>query len=114
MKVGTKKYYTDKIDAYLSKKIKARGKCQKCFLVNEPMDPAHIITRKNKTLRFDEMNIMCLCITCHRWGHDNPKKFQTYVAYRHPKRWAYLVKRKNIITKRTAIDLKELWESLKK
>lgn len=114
MKIGKKKYYIRKLDEYYSKKIRSIGECQRCGEKNKKLETAHIISRANRTLRWDEKNLLCLCTRCHFWAHQDPIGFVMMIEKKWPKRYFYLMVEKNKITKRTAKDLKEMWEEVKK
>jgi len=105
-----KKYYIKKLDKLFSDKVRSIGKCQRCSKSNCRVETAHIISRKNKTLRWDDNNALCFCTTCHFWGHQDPLGFSLFVEKSCPKRYKYLMENKNRLTKRSAKDLKELLE----
>ena len=113
MKVGKKSYYKRKLDAYWSKYIRAAGFCYRCKARNKRLEMAHIISRNNQTLRYDEDNLLCLCTTCHFWAHQDPLGFTEFIKTKFPNRYKYLMKMKEKITKRTARDLKEMWDNVK-
>lgn len=113
MKLGSKKNYTRKLDALFSKKIRSLGYCQKCKKKNVFLQCAHVISRTNRTLRWDEKNALCFCSSCHFWGHQDPLGFALYIEKTFPKRYRYLMENKNKITKRSAFDLRELYEKEK-
>ena len=112
-KIGTKTYYKKKADTLVSKITRARGKCEKCGTTTGQLQTAHIIGRANHTLRFDFQNTLCLCANCHRWNHAYPIDFGKWVTKKYPNKVKYLNTRKNKITKRTALDYKELVDILK-
>ena len=111
--IGSKTYYIRKLDALVSKEVRKVGKCEWCGKRGGQLQPAHIISRKNKTLRWDLANILCLCPTCHFKAHQDPLEFAEWIRFTFPKAYEYLMKAKNIVTKRSAKDLKELYEILK-
>ena len=39
--------------------------CQRCFSKSKQLNPAHFIGRTNKAVRWDEGNIVTLCVGCH-------------------------------------------------
>ena len=107
--IGKKKYYIKKLDSYWSKKIRSFGKCQRCGGMGK-LEMAHIISRKNKTLRWDEQNLLCLDTKCHFWAHQDPLGFALFVEKKYPDKYKYLMLNKNKITKRSAKDLKLMYE----
>ena len=121
-KLGTKTYYKKKADALMSKIVRNRGKCEmgpyadnKC---TEQLQNHHYIGRRNHTLRFDLMNCFCLCAGHHKLfnqsAHEDPQWFDKTVRERFPDRYIYIQRNKILITKRTALDYKELVEGLQK
>ena len=113
-KLGTKSYYTKKLDTVFSKYIRARGRCEKCGKT-ERLHTAHIIPRTNKNLRWDPFNALCLCGGCHiYWQHKNPLEFTEWFKTKYATRYEYLMVNKNQLYKSTAQDLKELYEYYKK
>lgn len=43
------------------------------------MECAHIYGRANKSVRWDTLNALCLCHTCHRRFTENPLDFETWL-----------------------------------
>jgi len=113
MKLGTKTYYTRHLDTLISRKVRAVGYCERCGGKSN-LQTAHIISRKNRTLRFDFNNLLCLCSGCHFWAHQDPLGFVDFIDTNYPHRHDYLNMYKNHITKYSAKDLKELYLDLKK
>ena len=115
MKLGTKTYYKKKADALVSQIVRTRGKCENCGRSKgAQLQCAHIVGRNNHTLRFDIMNVLCLCAGCHRWAHDNPDEFTDFWRKKYPTRKYYIDANRNRITKLTVLDYKELVDELKK
>jgi hypothetical protein len=109
--IGSKKYYTNKLDKLISLKVRSKGKCERCGR-KDTLQPAHIISRNNRTLRWDIQNILCLCAGCHFWAHQDPLGFTDFVKTASPDRYKYLMEMKDVITKRSKKDLKEMLISL--
>ena len=65
-------------DIWFSKCIRARDKytCQRCFRVYPPDSTAlhcsHHFSRRHRTVRFDCLNAISLCFSCHQWFGGNP------------------------------------------
>ena len=61
-------------DTAFSKAIKLRDNytCQKCGIVRDRMECSHIHSRRHRTIRWDAMNAITKCHSCHRWWHENP------------------------------------------
>ena len=112
MKLGTKTYYKKKADNLVSKIVRKKGHCEWCGN-SKNLQCAHYVGRNNHTLRFDLMNVICLCAGCHRKGHDYPNKFVKWFEGKFPNRISYIEMNQNRLTKRTARDYKELVEMLK-
>jgi len=53
--------------------------CEHCGLVGGHTEAAHIYGRSNKSTRWDTLNILCLCHTCHRTFTANPLDFETWL-----------------------------------
>ncbi len=67
-------------------------KCQKCgkTITNKSdAQPAHIVGRSQKLLRWDLLNLLLLCLACHRKYHDSDS-LKDYVEARWPARFNYL------------------------
>ena len=120
-KLGTKTYYKKKADALMSKIVRARGKCEVGKYSDKPcssqLQNHHYIGRKNMTLRFDPKNCFCICASHHTWyttqsAEGDPQWFSKVVEKHFPKRYKYIQENKNKLTKRTALDYKELVEQL--
>jgi len=43
------------------------------------MECAHIFGRRHKSVRWDTMNALCLCHTCHRYFTENPLDFTAWL-----------------------------------
>ena len=109
--IGSKKYYTNKLDKLVSLKVRSKGRCERCGR-KDTLQPAHIVSRNNRTLRWDLNNIACLCAGCHFWAHSDPLGFADFIKTKFPDKYKYIMKHKDTITKRSARDLKELCEAL--
>jgi len=70
-----------KLDTRFSRFIRNRdGKCLHCDST-ENLQNAHIFTRKDKSVRWDEDNCITLCYRCHfYWAHRDPIEFTYFVA----------------------------------
>ena len=53
--------------------------CENCG-DNHKLDPCHIIGRTELILRWSFDNVFCLCRACHRFFHDNPSVFKSFVV----------------------------------
>lgn len=101
-------------DKAISTLIREKGFCEKCGTKDSDFDTAHVIGRKNLTLRWDILNLLCLCRQCHLWGHANPKQFKAWFDNKYPERVDYIDSVKNRILKRNVLEYEELLENIKK
>ncbi len=61
-----------KLDKLFSDYIRARDKfCQKCGRSGS-LQTSHFHGRRKKSTRWDELNCVALCFTCHRHFTENP------------------------------------------
>ncbi len=68
------------LDKLFAQKIKSVGYCQKCGK-KEGLQVAHIFSRRNKCIRWNEGNAVCLCLRCHLyWSHKEPYEFIKWVS----------------------------------
>lgn len=57
---------------------RAENTCEHCQLTNARMECAHIYGRRNKAVRWEPMNAVCLCHSCHRNFTENPLDFDSW------------------------------------
>lgn len=113
-KLGTKTYYKKQADNLMAKLIRARGKCEWCGRVNNvQLQCAHYVGRNNHNLRYDPMNLLCLCAGCHRKGHDDPDMFVKWFEKKFPRRAEHVRHNRNLIVKRNAQDYKDIVDMCK-
>jgi len=53
--------------------------CEHCGKSGGHTEAAHIYGRANKSVRWDTLNILCLCHTCHRTFTANPLDFENWL-----------------------------------
>lgn len=53
-------------------------RCEHCHKNTGRMECAHIYGRANKSVRWDTLNALCLCHSCHRNFTANPLDFERY------------------------------------
>lgn len=71
MKTPRQKIIT-KLDKLFSQKVRSKGFCERCGKESN-LQCAHIYSRRNKRLRWDFENALCLCAGCHLyWWHLEP------------------------------------------
>jgi len=82
-------------------KVKERAgyRCEVCGRSNCKLDPHHIITRKNLTLKWDLRNGCCLCCGCHTLNklsaHGDPLFFIDWLKTHRLDDYNYLMVKKN-------------------
>ena len=70
----------NRLDREVSKKVRARGRCERCGNADPfRLQCCHIFSRRYSKLRHDENNLLCLCAACHFWAHANPVLFTLFV-----------------------------------
>lgn len=99
-------------DKEFSLLIRSVGTCQFCGQT-EGLQCAHIVGRTNKTLRWNPINAICLCVRCHIFKfHRSPLEFIDWLEERFPERMVYLRENRNKIISRTIEDYKNLLNQL--
>ena len=107
------KFWHKKLDALFSALIRSKGMCEWCGSTTNQMNCSHVISRSNKTLRWDVFNAMCLCTYCHRFRwHDNPLEAQAWFQEKFSGRYAYLMKAKDVHLDRLDGDFAKLEEAI--
>lgn len=68
-------------DIEFSKALRmSRGNvCEHCKKADGRMECAHIYGRRHKSIRWDTLNALCLCHTCHRTFTENPLDFTAWL-----------------------------------
>lgn len=95
---------TEDLAKLLAKKL-AGWKCEKCengiIISGSNCHGSHIIpVSHGNALRFDPMNILCLCYFHHlSWWHKNPVEAGEWFNAKFPDRKKYIDERKNTIVK---------------
>ena len=54
--------------------------CESCGATEGKTEAAHIYGRRHKSVRWDTLNILCLCHGCHRKFTENPLDFQSWLV----------------------------------
>jgi len=102
MKKPSKKTLRKKCDKLWSSIIRKKnnGCCEICQKIGN--QPHHVVGRKNLTLRYDLRNGCLLGYTHHVGGkesaHNDPIWFLEWFKKARPKDYAYLKKKKNILS----------------
>lgn len=95
-------------------KAKTRDKyiCQHCGKKVEGSNAhaSHIIpVSHGNVLRFNPMNMICLCYHCHiNWWHKNPMESSEWFKQKFPEIWEYLKVEKEKIVKFTLEDYEKM------
>ncbi len=88
-----------KIDILFSKKIRSLGYCQADGKVGTRcggvLQWAHIITRSNLRLRWQEENSLCLCYSHHNYFHREPLEFVEFLYHYYPEKIGYVKEHRN-------------------
>lgn len=98
-KKSNRKGLISKADRLFSKLITDRGICQMIAVEDGVrcwggLDPAHIVSREYKSLRWDPMNALSVCRGHGRWYTDNPIGWEIIMTQYFPKQWNYVQKHK--------------------
>ena len=105
----------NKLDAIVSKIVRARGYCVWCGSKRtEILQCCHIYSRSNLQTRWDLNNLLCLCAGCHFKGHQKPLEFAEFVkGYLGSQKEEELRKRARETKVWSNYELEELYERLK-
>lgn len=77
----TKTRIKKKLDKIVSDIVRSRGSCVRCGNNDyKKLQCAHIMPRTALSTRWDFMNLVCLCVSCHLfWAHKNPVEFTEWI-----------------------------------
>lgn len=111
----TKTTMTRKMDTLCSQIIRFNP-CAKCGEVDySKLQCAHIFSRTYKSVRWDLLNLLCLCASCHFWAHKNPVLFGEFVAsYLGEAKYSELKGRARALSRHTLSDLMDIYSNLYK
>lgn len=96
-----------KLDILFSNWIRTTGFCQaenyhiKC---GGPLQTAHIVTRANMRLRFEEKNTLCICAGHHIFFHREPILFVSFIQEKFPVKFEFVKEHQREINKWTPED----------
>lgn len=70
--MATKKTLKNKADRLFGEFIRRKGKCEWCGKSNGvQLQCAHVFSRRYLVTRWEPINAVCLCASCHmRWHHQ--------------------------------------------
>jgi hypothetical protein len=110
-----KKALINKCDKLFS--IYIRKKFKKCEICSNPetLQPSHCYSRMNMSVRWNEMNVLCLCDKHHReWEVMSQKEREHFlIGFLGELEFKYLLKEKNTIKQWTLSELQSLSEFIK-
>jgi hypothetical protein len=97
-KAATRKGLKDKLDAIARTRCFMRDSvaagravpCQRCG--NNNVEWAHVISRRDLSLRWELDNNLSLCHSCHVWFDAHRKEARAWFASRWPERWEHIQK----------------------
>lgn len=116
MRKQTKTSLTRKLDKICSEIIR-KNPCARCGEAqHNKLQCAHIFSRVYRNVRWDLLNLISLCTSCHFWAHRNPVLFTELIQNHLYREWNYskLKRRMQKSKKWTLLEMRELYESLKK
>ena len=116
MRKITKSGITRKLDKIVSDITRASGLCAWCGSSDySKLQCAHIYSRKWKSVRWDLKNVVCLCASCHFYGHQNPIAFTDFIkGYLGEYEFQQLKLRAMPTSHHKLNDLISMYETLKK
>lgn len=110
-----KKKWIKKLDALISKIIKADGRCEMCGKKDVVLNCAHIYSRRNKAVRWDLRNVLALCVRCHFYTHQNPLEFVAWLKKRFGLKYLLELEKEAHKAKNWSVkELQDLYKKLKK
>ena len=110
----SRKILRKNLDKLFSIIIRSKGKCERCGEMKN-LNIAHIFSRRNLALRWNKDNVLCLCVRCHFWSHQNPILFAEFVKKNLGKeKYEELKRESEQIKKWTIPELEDLLEKFNK
>lgn len=115
MRKPTRKSMTNKLDKICSELVRMNP-CAKCGEVQyDKLQCAHIFSRTYRSVRWNPLNLLSLCASCHFWAHKNPLLFTEFVkTHLGDINYEYLKSVATPIAKFTIPDMVTLYEAMKK
>jgi hypothetical protein len=112
MRKPTKSSLTRKLDKLCSEIVRARGECAWCH-TKEGLECCHIFSRRYRSVRWNLLNLVCLCHKHHFYAHANPILFTEFIKeYLGEHNYAYLKLAAKTIAKWTLEDMITLYDKL--
>ena len=101
-------------DKLMGQHIRSRGYCECCNNRDKAqLQWCHIKSRRYLSIRWDELNSLCLCAKCHRWFTDHPDLFTKWIDKLWPDRLDKLNKQFQVIYKMTLEDRLNIERNIK-
>lgn len=72
MRKASKKTLKNKADKLFSEFIRRKGYCEWCGKQDNTLQCAHIFSRRFLVTRWEPINAVCLCASCHFKWHQQP------------------------------------------
>ena len=73
----------DPLDILFSRyiRLKAKGICQRYgdYKGYKNLEVAHFHSRRKKSTRWDEDNVIAVCMGCHQYFHENHDEFEAFM-----------------------------------
>jgi hypothetical protein len=81
--IAERKFAMLRMDGKMSRHVRERdgNKCCHCGDASIRIDVHHIIKRRVYVLRWDEKNLLCLCMICHAWAEARPVQFMEWLCF---------------------------------
>lgn len=104
---SSQKKKADKLFSELVRSVgycQAEGKAKECKC-GGGLQCAHLITRWNLRLRWDEKNALALCAGHHRFFTHRPLEWAEFLLRYFPERYEYVMKHKNELSTETFAEV---------
>jgi hypothetical protein len=78
-KKASKRTLKSKLDTLFSKVVRSVGRCERCNRNDGTLQCCHINSRRFMHTRWNQLNAVCMCASCHFWSHQHPRDFGKWV-----------------------------------
>lgn len=100
-------YYKKLCDKEMSLLVRSREVCDASDMgtCGGPLQHAHVISRRNETLRYDILNALSMCYKhhIHVW-HTSPLEAMEWFKNKYPERYNYLMSNRHKLTKKRSVE----------